>query len=68
MLLGGSGLYFLGSPRPTLDVDFAADERQQDELQITMQQVADEMNVEIEECLSNGSFLCLAVRRIAMYL
>ncbi len=48
LLLGGSSLYLLGSPRPTLDVDFVGDDRHQDQLQLTMHQVAGEMKVEIE--------------------
>ncbi len=47
-LLGGSALCLLGSPRPTLDIDYVGDDLKQDDLQRTMNQVAHDMQIEID--------------------
>lgn len=49
-LLGGSALILLGSPRPTIDLDYVGSDipAQMDDLQKTIQQVADEMRIEVE--------------------
>lgn len=47
-LLGGGALCLLGSPRPTLDIDYVGDDLKQDELQHTMAQVAHDMQIEVE--------------------
>lgn len=49
-LLGGSALILLGSPRPTLDLDYVGSDlpAQMNDLQKTIQQVADEMRIEAE--------------------
>jgi hypothetical protein len=47
-LLGGSALSLLGSPRPTLDIDYVGDDLQRNELQQMIDQVAQEMGLEVE--------------------
>jgi hypothetical protein len=49
-LLGGSALCLLGSPRRTEDIDytFALPEEQLKDLEATIQQLADEMELELE--------------------
>ncbi len=49
-LLGGSALILLGSPRPTVDLDYVGSDlpTQMNELQNVIQQVADEMRIEVE--------------------
>ncbi|RIK53012.1 MAG: hypothetical protein DCC57_09030 [Chloroflexi bacterium] len=47
-LLGGSALCLLGSPRPTLDIDYVGDDLRKDELQRTIDQVAQEQGLEVE--------------------
>jgi hypothetical protein len=48
MLLGGSALSLLGSPRPTLDIDYLGDDLHKDDLQRTIDQLAAEMHLEVE--------------------
>jgi hypothetical protein len=48
LLLGGSGLNMLGNQRPTLDLDFDGEEKADDELRLLLEQVATEMQLEIE--------------------
>jgi len=40
MILGGSALALLGSPRPTLDLDYLGDDLRKDDLQIIIEQLA----------------------------
>lgn len=47
-LLGGSALCLLGSPRPTLDIDYVGDDLSKNELQVSIDQVANEMGMEVE--------------------
>lgn len=49
-LVGGSALILLGSPRPTVDLDYVGSDlpAQMNELQNVIQQVADEMHIEVE--------------------
>lgn len=47
-LLGGSGLHLLGSNRPTLDIDFAGEEISDSELRLVMEQVAADMDIQLE--------------------
>ncbi len=49
-LLGGGALILLGSPRPTVDLDYVGSDlpAQRDEFQTTLGQVADEMRIEVE--------------------
>lgn len=47
-LLGGSALCLLGSPRPTLDIDFVGNEQKQNALQEVMQTVANDMAIDVE--------------------
>lgn len=49
-LLGGSALLLLGSPRPTIDIDYLGTDipSQMEELQLTIRQVADEMHIDVE--------------------
>lgn len=49
-LVGGSALILLGSPRPTVDLDYVGSDlpAQMNDLQKTIQQVADEMKIQIE--------------------
>lgn len=48
LLLGGSALRLLGSPRPTLDIDYVGHDLHKDALQHVMEQVAQEMRLEVE--------------------
>ena len=48
ILLGGSALCLLGSPRPTIDIDYAGSDLQKDELQVLMDEIANEMGLEVE--------------------
>lgn len=48
LLLGGSALALLGSPRPTLDIDYVGDDLHTNALQSTLEQVAYEMKLEVE--------------------
>ena len=45
VLIGGSALCLLGSPRPTLDIDYVGDDLNKDDLQQVMEQIAREMNL-----------------------
>jgi len=47
-LLGGSALCLLGSPRPTVDIDYVGDDLKKDGLQNTMAEVAREMDLDVE--------------------
>ena len=48
ILLGGSALCLLGSPRPTIDIDYVGSDLQKDEFQELMDEIAIEMGVEVE--------------------
>lgn len=48
LLLGGSALRLLGSPRPTLDIDYVGHDLHKNDLQQVLEQVAQEMGLEIE--------------------
>lgn len=48
ILVGGSGLCLLGNDRPTLDLDYAGEEKDASELRVLLERVAWEMHVEIE--------------------
>jgi Nucleotidyltransferase of unknown function (DUF6036) len=47
-LLGGSALCLLGSPRPTLDIDYVGDDLKKDALQKVMDEIAGEMGLDVE--------------------
>lgn len=47
-LLGGSALCLLGSPRPTLDIDYVGDDLKKDELQKIMEETAREFGLDVE--------------------
>lgn len=47
-LLGGSALCLLGSPRPTMDIDYVGDDLSKSELQHSIDQVAKLMGIEVE--------------------
>ncbi len=47
-LLGGSALCMLGSPRPTLDIDYFGDDTEPDDLQRAIAHVAEEMRIDVE--------------------
>jgi len=47
-LLGGSALCLLGSPRPTVDIDYVGDDLKKDAFQSTMEEIAHEMNLDVE--------------------
>lgn len=47
-LLGGSALCLLGSPRPTLDIDYIGDDLKKDDLQKAMEEIAREMDLDVE--------------------
>ena len=48
LLLGGSALCLLGSPRPTLDIDYVGHDLHKNALQAVIEQVAQEMQLEVE--------------------
>lgn len=48
LLLGGSALCLLGSPRPTLDIDYVGDDLSKSELQQCIDQVAQDMGIVVE--------------------
>ena len=48
VLLGGSALCLLGSPRPTLDIDYIGDDLKKDNLQKTMEELARQMGLDVE--------------------
>lgn len=48
LLLGGSALQLLGSSRPTLDLDYVGDDLHKNDLQQTIDALADEMQVTVE--------------------
>lgn len=48
VLLGGSALCLLGSPRPTVDIDYVGDDLKKNELQKTMEELASEMGLDVE--------------------
>ncbi len=47
-LLGGSALCLLGSDRPTFDIDYVGDDLRKNELQHTIELVAQELRVPVE--------------------
>lgn len=47
-LLGGSALCLLGSPRPTLDIDYVGDDLKKDGFQILMEEIAQEIGLDVE--------------------
>lgn len=48
LLLGGSALCLLGSPRPTLDIDYVGDDLTKDEFQQCIDRVAQDMGIVVE--------------------
>jgi len=48
ILLGGGALCLLGSPRPTLDIDYLGDDLIKDEFQKAMDEIAGEMGFEAD--------------------
>jgi hypothetical protein len=48
VLLGGSALCLLGSDRPTLDIDYVGDDLHKNELQRTIEQVAQELRITVD--------------------
>lgn len=56
VLIGGSALALLGSPRPTIDIDFIGDDVNLSPLHQTILQIAQELSVHVEpvplECLT----------------
>ncbi len=47
-LLGGSALCLLGSPRPTLDIDYIGDDLKKSDLQNIMEETAREMGLDVD--------------------
>ena len=54
LLLGGSALCLLGSPRPTLDIDYVGDDLAKTDLQLVIDQVAQETGLEVEAVPISG--------------
>lgn len=48
ILVGGSALALLGSPRPTIDIDFVGDDVNPSKLHRTIMQIARELNIDVE--------------------
>src|SRR5260221_3971898 len=53
-VLGGSALCMLGSPRPTLDIDYVGDDLKKDELQKIMDEIALEMGLDVDAVPIHG--------------
>ncbi len=47
-LLGGSALCLLGSPRPTMDIDYAGSDLQKNDFQRLMGEIANDMGLDVE--------------------
>lgn len=47
-LLGGSALCLLGSPRPTMDIDYAGSDLQKNDFQRLMDEIANDMGLDVE--------------------
>lgn len=58
-LIGGSALYLLGNPRPTLDIDYIGDDLRKNELQHIIDEVAHDMRLEVDAVPIDG-FIPLA--------
>ena len=58
-LIGGSALILLGSPRPTLDVDYVGDDLRKDEFQRIIDEVARDMHIEVD-AVPIGGFIPLS--------
>lgn len=54
LLLGGGALCLLGSPRPTQDIDYVGDDLTKSELQICIDQVAQDMGIVVEAVPISG--------------
>jgi hypothetical protein len=48
VLVGGSALSLLGSPRPTVDIDFIGDDVHPEPLHQTILQIAEELDIDAE--------------------
>ena len=48
VLVGGSALALLGSPRPTIDIDFVGDDVNPSKLHRTIMEIAGELNIDLE--------------------
>jgi hypothetical protein len=48
VLLGGGALLLLGSPRTTIDIDYVGDDLARNDLQIAVEQVAEEMGLVVD--------------------
>lgn len=48
VLVGGGALALLGSPRPTIDIDFVGDDLNPNKLHRTIMQIARELNIDVE--------------------
>ena len=48
ILIGGSALSLLGSPRPTVDIDFIGDDLHPEPLHQTILRIAEELDVDVE--------------------
>jgi len=57
-LIGGSGLLLLGSPRPTMDIDFIGDDVHPNKLHQKIMQLAKELKISVE-AVPLGSFVPL---------
>ena len=58
VLIGGSALALLGSPRLTIDIDFVGDDINPSKLARTVMQIAKELNIDIEPVPLNDLYLC----------
>ncbi len=47
-LIGGSAMTLLGSPRPTMDIDFVGDDVHPNELQRKIMQIARELKIHVD--------------------
>ena len=48
VLVGGSALALLGSPRPTIDIDFVGDDVKPNKLHQAIMQIGKELNIDVE--------------------
>lgn len=54
LLLGGSALCLLGSPRATMDIDYVGHDLHKNALQAVIEQVAQEMHLEVEAVVNTA--------------
>jgi hypothetical protein len=67
VLVGGSALALLGSPRPAIDIDFVGDDVHPSEIHKTIMRVAQELKIFVEPVPLNNSSHCRRGVRYATF-